>query len=57
MSNQFYWEPKHLNIKKVIGIIVIILIIISSLIVFGLSKLKNPKQNAETRNTSKKYKY
>lgn len=44
MSNKFYWEPEHLNIKKVIGIMVIFISIII-LTIFSIKKAHTKSEN------------
>lgn len=44
MSNKFYWEPEHLNVKKVIGILVIIFIFIC-LVAFGIENYHKTPEN------------
>lgn len=53
MTNKFYWEPQHLNMKKVIGIVVIILIVILGSIFGILSKIRKIEKKEETQNYNK----
>ena len=47
MSKKFYWEPEHLNMKKVIGIIIIFIIII--LAIFGIKITHTKSENSEKK--------
>ena len=49
--NNFYEEPKHLNIKKVVIISIIFAIILISLIVFIARKISTPKNNSNNAST------
>ena len=44
MSNKFYWEPEHLNMKKVIVFLVIIILFIC-LVAFGIEKNHKTPEN------------